>query len=516
MRERPEHTDFDRAIASALAAGREEMTLLDELGEAAIDSYKMSLPTATGLAPLFQEAANATHVFAEKVRAHLSEQRDVLSTFNVAFFGRTGAGKSTLLSAFGELDGRDVSPGDSDWTTEVHTVAWRGCRLYDTAGINGWGGRKSREDLEGTARRAVEIADVVLLCFDSQSQQASEFSKVANWVRHYGKPTIAVLNIRNLRWRHPDKVPNQSVRQNISEPVRQHSDNIRTELASIGLSDTPVVAIHSRRALFARASTPFLGPAERDFLNERENYGIDYLARWSNFGVLEVLLTAGIAAGGAQLRLTSLREGVRAILSDEAGTLRALDKRLNERFDEVDRAISRHLEVLGYLDVDERAAYLHDDEWSGDLLTIAETARGRPYLAPADGTFARYLRNLLKPHLSVPRSEALKRFKRLERKAFDHQEDVDKELLAGVAPSLMRAVGRRSHLAGGVLARCRSRQGVVAATAGTPTTARHAVVVADLHPSRKGRSAATTTELSRPKHHSTSRSRPRRRRNEES
>lgn len=427
LQETREATDFDRAIAEALTAGRDEMAQLDELGAAAIGSYALSLPTADGFGAILQEVGSAADTFTEKVRAHLTEQREVLSTFNVAFFGRTGAGKSTLLSAFGQLDGSDVSPGDSDWTTEVHSVNWRGCRLYDTPGINGWGGRKSREELEATACRAVEIADVVLLCFDSQSQQASEFSKVADWVRHYGKPTIAVLNIRNLRWRHPAKVPNQAARQNISEPVRQHSDNIRTELASIGLLDTPVVAIHSRRALFARARTPYRGPAERDFLNEREQHGIAYLERWSNFGTLEGLLTSGIAAGGAQLRLTSLREGMRAILHDEASRLDALDQQVSERFDEIDRAISRQLEVLGYLEPDERAAHLHDEEWRGDLLTIAETARGGPYLSQADGTFSRYLRALLKPHLSKPRGDAQKRFKRLEREAFEERKDIDKD-----------------------------------------------------------------------------------------
>lgn len=420
-------TDFDRAVADALATGSDEMALLDDLAAQTIGGYTISLPNAEGIAPLIREVTDATETFANKVRAHLAEQRDVLSTFNVAFFGRTGAGKSTLLSAFGELDGHDVSPGDSDWTTDVHSIDWRGCRLYDTPGINGWGGRTSRAQLEATARRAVEIADVVLLCFDSQSQQASEFAKVAQWVRHYGKPTIAVLNIRNLRWRHPAKVPNQAARKNISEPVRQHSENIRTELASIGLAETPVVAIHSRRALFARASVPFRGPAERDFANEREQYGIEYLNRWSNFGALEALLTSGIAAGGAQLRLTSLREGMRAILTDEADLLRALDYRLEERFGEVDRSISRHLEVLGYLEPDERGTFLHDDAWSGDLLTIAETARSRPYVTPADGAFTRYLRTLLKPHLSEPRSDALKRFKRLEREAFENRKDIDKE-----------------------------------------------------------------------------------------
>jgi tRNA U34 5-carboxymethylaminomethyl modifying GTPase MnmE/TrmE len=75
--------------------------------------------------------------FAGKLQTHLAEQREVLSTFNIAFFGRTGAGKSTLLSAFGELDGSAVSPGESDWTVETHSVSWRGCKLFDTPGITG-------------------------------------------------------------------------------------------------------------------------------------------------------------------------------------------------------------------------------------------------------------------------------------------------------------------------------------------------------------------------------------------
>jgi hypothetical protein len=110
-----DETNFDRAIASALEGGRDEMAHLDELSEAAIGPYSFSLPTADGLGPLLQEVASATDAFAERIPAHVSQQRDVLSTFNVAFFGRTGAGKSTLLSAFGQLDGHDVSPGDSDW-----------------------------------------------------------------------------------------------------------------------------------------------------------------------------------------------------------------------------------------------------------------------------------------------------------------------------------------------------------------------------------------------------------------
>jgi Phage integrase, N-terminal SAM-like domain len=52
----------------------------------------------------------------------------------------------------------------------------------DSPGINGWGRKKARADLETTACKAVGIADVV--CFDSQSQRVSEFSKVGQWVWH--------------------------------------------------------------------------------------------------------------------------------------------------------------------------------------------------------------------------------------------------------------------------------------------------------------------------------------------
>lgn len=439
---------FDKSLADALQAGQRELAALKVAGEQAIAAYRTA---GTGLTrdgetnPLSAELADMRSGFTDRLTGHLTEQANVLSTFNIAFFGRTGAGKSTLLSAFGELDGSAVSPGESDWTTAVDFTEWRSCRLYDTPGINGWGGRKSREELEAVARRAIEIADVVLLCFDTQSQQATEFTKVADWVNHFGKPVVAVLNVRNTRWRHPARVPSQNARRNMSEPVAQHAENIRTELANIGLHDVPVVAMSSRRALFARAATPFRGPAEQNFHDDRDRFGIDYLARWSNFAALEEVLSACIAAGGAQLRLKSLREGVRTILRDEAASLDDLHGRIEGRIDELDRSVRRYLEVLGYLEADARAPYLHDDIWRADLLQLAETARRAPYRAPLDGTLVRQVRNLLKPHLAKARSDALRRFKNLEQQAFDEGRTIDRETFtrtvfdeADVADALQR------------------------------------------------------------------------------
>src|SRR3546814_5198260 len=110
----------------------------------------------------------------------------------------------------------------------------------------------SRAKLETRAETAVADADVVILCFDTQSQQAGEFSKIAEWVSRYGKPVVAVLNSRNPRWRAPTKMGRQSARRDLSRTVQEHVGNIRDELAKIGLPTVPIVAIHTKRASFAR------------------------------------------------------------------------------------------------------------------------------------------------------------------------------------------------------------------------------------------------------------------------
>lgn len=78
------------------------------------------------------------------------------------------------------------------------------------------------------------------------------------------------------------------------------------------------MAIHSKRSLFARASTPFAGPAATELLAERSAYGRDYLDRMSNLRVLEGLIAACTFEGAAMIRLAALREGLQAGLRDWA------------------------------------------------------------------------------------------------------------------------------------------------------------------------------------------------------
>lgn len=432
-------TAMEHAVRQAAEQGRAELLRLDQITDDLIAEFARMNSDRVDSDPRIEDLSRG---LTRNLRRHLDRERDSLGSFNIAFFGRTGAGKSTLLSAFGQLDGEYVSPGASDWTTDVHHVQWHGCRLFDTPGINGWGRTESREDLETKARRAVEIADIVLLCFDSQSQQAMEFSKIASWIQTYGKPSIAVLNVRNSRWRHPAKVAGER-RRGLSESVSQHADNIRGELAQIGLRDTPVVAIHSQRALFARATTPFNGPAATGFAADRAAFGVDYLSRWSNFSALERLITAAISEGGGDLRLAALRDDVRARCLQAAQDLKSVAAECLRDAEAFEREVESLLAVLGYPSDDERVAWLRDADRDCDLLEASEQARDNPYTSPTAGTLDDFVAHLATSHLAACRRASRSAADALIEQAFAKGTKVDSQTFAAAvydADALQAAV----------------------------------------------------------------------------
>lgn len=415
------------AVADAVAIGLSELERLDSIvteADARLDRAQADLTTFRTAGAKGEDGfAVLLDTVVGDLRDRLGESRRVASTFNIAFFGRTGAGKSTLLSALGRLDGELVSDGQSDFTVDVQPLDWHSCRLYDTPGINGWGRTQSREDLEEKAREAVEVADVVLLCFDSQSQQASEFNKVAAWVRDYRKPVVAVLNVRNAMWRHPARVAMAAQRRGLTRTVQQHAENITSELEAIGLHGVPVVAIHSKRSLFARAATPFSGPAARELKAERSAYGLDYLDRMSNLPVLEGLISACILEGAANLRLAALREGLQAGLRDWADEIEGVAEHHVTRGTTIEGIVAEGLNILGYPDPDRRRALL-PDEHDLDYLERLEAARGEPFAAPPSGRLQGHVRHLLKSHLYPHRGRSLGAAEQLIVDAFDQQRQV--------------------------------------------------------------------------------------------
>jgi predicted GTPase len=360
------------ATAEAVAASRQVWERLADGVSAVTGELMAALPpvgltTAVGTAAGFP-APGSTARHGDQVRDLLAKERDLvgavaselrglvsrqgtaIGTFNLVLFGRTGAGKSSLIEALTGGTGASISHGESDWTTDVAITSWVSCRLYDTPGIAGWGRTVSREELQERARQAVAAADVVLLCFDSQSQQAEEFRLTAEWIAAYGKPVIAVLNNRNKMWRDPLRVRDPQQRLQLSQTVAEHASTIRDELERIGLRNVPIIALNTMRAVYARASDPYHGPPGqyKTMQRQRQRAGQARLLDWSNLPALELLLVTAISSDAVRLRLGGLIRQVEASLALAGAELtRELRDPALLVATEVERGLEHVLDLLG-------------------------------------------------------------------------------------------------------------------------------------------------------------------------
>jgi predicted GTPase len=347
----------------------------------------------------------ATHSEATDLFAR---QRHALSTVNLALFGRTGAGKSSLIEALSHGAGLTISTGECDFTVAVRSTTWKGVEFLDTPGINGWGRTVSRDELESRTRKEVEVADIVILCFDSSSQQASEFEKIAAWVKEFGKPVICVLNSKNGKWRWPSFVPLGSQRQGLSQMVREHASNIFTELAAIGVYSAPVVAISAQRAVYARTSDNYNGPLPEQCRKMREILGREELLHQSNLEVFESVIVEALTHHAVEIRLGMLHAQVRALLGRLARGLQQAKDDSVVAAEGLDRAIKDMLDIVGYpTEGSAKRDGLPKMITGEDLLTVTESARGEAYISSAEGKAQRFARQRLNSEFGTLRSNSL-------------------------------------------------------------------------------------------------------------
>lgn len=426
------HKGLEAAIASAVTESLVAITDYQRSVDGALNALEGVAVRARSGVGADTSANEVVDAFWKELQATRSEaadlfdrQREVLSTVNIALFGRTGAGKSSLIEALVHGDGVTVSTSESDFTTEVRTVSWHGCRFIDTPGTNGWGRSVSRDTLESRARHAVEVADIIVLCFDTQSQQKGEFEKISAWVKEYGKPVVAVLNVRNPLWRRPGSVPLRTQRQRLSRAVREHVTNIETELAALGIFDAPVVAISAQRAVYARVLGDYRGPAQEQFTKLRKELGIEGLAKGSNFEVLEALFVNALTYHVKELRFGMLHGQVRTLLERLARVLRTTSADARTAAGILDRAIDGLLAVVGYpgLGTEARNA-LKAEGRREDLLSWVERARGGPYDTKAQGKLARFARQRLEAEIGTLRAQSLSAAEEAVARAFEERRDL--------------------------------------------------------------------------------------------
>lgn len=329
-----EESAFRRACREAMeeTAARTE-ALRSRLRLAISATEVFSAAEGEAFAPLAAEVRGEL----EKVE---QEQFAGLDTFNVVLFGRTGAGKSSLIEAITRGTGRLASPdGRPDHTRKVCGRVWGPLKVYDSPGFAGMEQAAMHAELE-KARRAAAAADVVVLCFDDSGQRFEEFATVARWIGDHGKVAVAVLNVKNPRWRWDGFGA-------LDAAVAGHARRVREALAGVGLSRTPVVAVHAQNAMFARTGPVYKGPAPaaREVLLKK--FGAPGLEELSNLPALEDLLTELVRAGGAELRLGSVTHFAEAALDRARDRFRTAAQEAADAAEPAERTVAEVLKVLG-------------------------------------------------------------------------------------------------------------------------------------------------------------------------
>lgn len=400
-----------RQLSQSLACGRARIAGLQTQASGLGDEQRV----------LVDDYVNASLAAETRLNATWKNRSEALKDFNIVLFGRTGAGKSTLIEALSHGDGQSVSQGESDWTIDVNPVRWQDCMLIDTPGINGWGRTQKRADLEAKAHRAVEAADIVLLCFDTQGQQVSEFARVAEWVIAYGKPAIAVINNSHPEWRNPVRQGRRHLRVKHSRTMQQHESNVRDNLAAEGLGDLPVICLNSRRALLSRARLPYTGPGANELAIQREKYGAEALLRWSNLPALEELIVEALSTDAASIRLGMLTASLRGDLAAIKSDLNKHALFARHRAETVDKEITKLLKLLGY----PADGAVRSKLPGTDVLSLQESLRGGRYTVPTEGEFDEHLSRLIDTWLGEHRASTMRRAEEQVIGAFERKETVE-------------------------------------------------------------------------------------------
>jgi GTPase len=182
----------NKAEGSAGEAGRLEAFALG-LGE----PFALSAEHGEGLVDLFE--AIRPHVEHEHFQTEAEEAEEGSGPLKLAIVGRPNAGKSTLVNRMlGEE--RMITGPEAGITRDSITIDWlwqgRPVKLVDTAGLRKRA--KVEDKLEklsaADTRRAIDMAEVVVLLLDATRGLESQDLRIADQVLEEGRALVIALN----------------------------------------------------------------------------------------------------------------------------------------------------------------------------------------------------------------------------------------------------------------------------------------------------------------------------------
>jgi GTP-binding protein len=204
-------TPLDEEIARWLRAGETPVVLVANKAESraaeagVLDAYRLGLgdpiPLSAehgeGVADLFE----ALQPLVEREEADIAEEdsEDFDAPLKLAVVGRPNAGKSTLVNRMVGED-RLVTGPEAGITRDSISLDWewqgRPVRLVDTAGLRKRA--KVTDKLErlssADARRAIDLAEVVVLLLDATRGLEAQDLRIAEQVAEEGRALIVAIN----------------------------------------------------------------------------------------------------------------------------------------------------------------------------------------------------------------------------------------------------------------------------------------------------------------------------------
>jgi len=277
------------------------------------------------------------------LRKQMATLRREIGEFTIMFFGRTMSGKSTTFEAFIQGDGSRIGNGVPDFTKDVEPMYWKGLRLIDTPGLEGF-----NERVREKALRWIDRSDVIAMVISDDHIEPILLERMAQIIRH-NKPLIILLNIKcgnsDRLLQYPGLVFRpEEIKGHVQRIKRYLEDKFREYHTPLRAEDIPVFPYCAEAAFLAhrmRSDDPSCAMA----LNEASRFTAITEHVINLVRTRAIIIRVKAAYDAFMIRLQQIEDDLRIRLANvktEAQTLEQKETEAREIFFRLqERAMSR-------------------------------------------------------------------------------------------------------------------------------------------------------------------------------
>jgi small GTP-binding protein len=202
-----------------------------------------------------------------------------LNDFTITLFGRTKAGKSTIRESLTKNgDGGTIGIGRLHTTKEARDYKWKGLRILDTPGVEGYKGEKETQK----AIEVIDQTDIVIFLTTDESQQHGEFEEMKRLIE-INKPFFVILNVKDKLTdpHYLERFLKKKANLFNTEVIQEHKKRILKETEKIGIHNVIIIPISALASCISQfAERGFSAQNKEEFLNSLKHPQIKSIVEW--------------------------------------------------------------------------------------------------------------------------------------------------------------------------------------------------------------------------------------------